>query len=148
MVQIKMKQIIRIFVLLLFCSASLFCRAQQLVQTTNDVYKLVENKQEFIGKPLSNLLAQIKPPIKRVAAMAGGEAPSCFLFWFLSDSEFHARGKVTEKPSIRIYVQVTESNFDWDPLKRPKGHRLDWTKEDEEKYGNLTVVDIRVTGSN
>jgi hypothetical protein len=28
--------------------------------------------------------------------------------------------------------------------KRPKGNELVWTKEDAEKYGNLTVMRIKV----
>jgi len=147
-----MKQIIRLSVVVIFSMASLLCRAQQLVQTTDDLNKLIANKDQFIGKPLSNLLAQIKPPIKRINALCGEGVSSSFIFLsFMSDSEYvsckNKTGKVPTRTTITI--QVAEEHFDWNPAKRAKGHLHDWTKEDAEKLGNLTVVDIRVfVGSN
>ena len=42
-----------------------------------------------------------------------------------------------------MYVYLKE-NIDWDFEKRPKGKEYIWTKIDEEKYGNLTVIHIKV----
>jgi len=126
------------------------CKAQ-MVQTVADANKLAENKQEFIGKPLENLLKEIKPPIKRVRAIAGGggEFNSFVFLYFVNDSEYYAYEKQTGKMPTKITVHVAEGSFDWNPFtEKPKGHRYDWTKEDEKKLGKLTVVDIRVTGSN
>ena len=44
---------------------------------------------------------------------------------------------------VSLYVYVKEP-IDWKWEKRPKGNELLWTKEDAEKYGNLTVVRIKV----
>ena len=40
------------------------CNAQRLVVKVNDAKKLETYKDNFIGKPLKNLLAEIKPEIK------------------------------------------------------------------------------------
>ena len=37
-----------------------------MVQTPNDAHKLKINEQQFIHKPLKNLLKEIKPEIKTV----------------------------------------------------------------------------------
>ena len=36
----------------------------------------------------------------------------------------------------------------WNFDDREKGKEYEWTKEDVEKYGNLTVIRIKVIGNN
>lgn len=46
---------------------------------------------------------------------------------------------------MRLYVYVKEP-LDWNFDKRPKDQSYNWTKEDVEKYGDLTVERIKVSG--
>lgn len=50
-------------------------------------------------------------------------------------------GSYQDRVLLVIYVKEP---LDWKWEKRPKGNELVWTKEDAEKYGNLTVVRIKV----
>ncbi|PWA05279.1 hypothetical protein DB891_17185 [Flavobacterium laiguense] len=61
----NMKNILKTFAIL-FLFANNSCKAQQMVQTTKDVYLLKTNDQQFLNKPLKNLLREIKPNIKSV----------------------------------------------------------------------------------
>ena len=141
-----MKHLKALFLILIF-SATVSCHLQQLVQTSNDAKKIKENEKLFIGKPLKNLLKEIKPEIK----MAYGD-PSIniqskvgyFRFKFVDFKQNNSL-KANGKMPVSIIVYVKE-NFDWDFQKRPKGKELQWTKEDEKKYGDLTIVAFRVYG--
>jgi hypothetical protein len=116
------------------------CKAQQLVQAPNDAYNLKVNEQQFLDKPLKILLAQIKPEIKLVTGTV--DYPSYFSFYFIS------REELSKKPAgspLRLYLYVKEP-LDWNFDKRPKGKEYQWTEEDVEKYGNYTVIRIRVSG--
>ena len=55
---------------------------------------------------------------------------------------------INGKSPIKIDIKVKEGNFIWDPSNRPLNECFDWTKENEERYGNLTVEWIRVSGNN
>jgi hypothetical protein len=133
-----MKNIVKTFAIL-FLSVTYSCNAQQLVETPNDAYKLKINEQQFINKTLNNLLKEIKPEIK--FAYATTEYPSFFSFRFIS-SEEQKQHKIGRK-LIGLYVYVKEP-LDWKFEQRPKGKEYQWTKEDLEKYGNLTVIRIKV----
>ena len=61
-----MKNTLKIFILL-FILINNSCK-QLMVQTTKDAYKLKINEQQFINKPLKNLLKEIKPEIKTAGA--------------------------------------------------------------------------------
>ena len=134
----NMKNIFRIFVLLVFIS-SYSCKAQ-LVQTTEDMYKLKENEQQFINKPLKNLLKEIKPEIKMANGI--GENPYFFSFRFRTLEEQN-KGLGSNADKVSLYVYVKEA-FDWKWEERPKGDEFKWTKEEIDKYGNLIVVRIKV----
>lgn len=136
----NMKNTIRIMALLLIL-ISTGCKAQQLVQTPADAYKLKSNEQQFINKPLKDLLKQIKPEIKLVTG--NPEYPSYFSFRFVSREEL--RKKADSENTLGLYVYVKEP-LDWDFDKRPKGKEYEWSKEDLEKYGSLTVSRIKVIG--
>ena len=115
------------------------CKAQQMVQTPNDAHKLKINEQQFLNKPLKYLLNEIKPEIK--TAFGTLDFPSYFSFRFIDSEEIKRRS--LENNSLYVYVKEP---IEWDFDKRTKGKEFLWTKEDVEKYGNLTVIRIRVIG--
>ncbi|MDX6190500.1 hypothetical protein SGQ83_14150 [Flavobacterium sp. Fl-318] len=127
-------------ILLLFMNVA--CNAQQIVQLPKDAYKLKTNEQQFLNKPLKNLLKEIKPEIKTAWATLGEQ--SYFSFYF-TDPEAFKNGSIIEKNNIGLFIYVKEP-IDWVFEKRSKDKELFWTKEDAEKYGNLTVIRIKVIG--
>lgn len=133
-----MKNIVKISALI-FLFITISCKAQQMVQTPDDVYKLKENEQQFINKPLKNVLKEIKPEIKMAFGIV--DYPSFFAFKFFTPTEINRRVIGRKHNSIYIYV---EEPIDWNFDKRVKGKEYQWTKEDLEKYGNLTVTRIKV----
>jgi hypothetical protein len=112
-----------------------------MVQTPSDAYKLKTNEQQFINRPLKDLLKEIKPEIKLVTGNV--DYPSFFSFRFISREEL--RKKTESENTLGLYVYVKET-LDWDFDKRPQGKEFEWSKEDLEKYGNLTVTRIKVIG--
>ncbi len=132
--------------LLILLISSAGC-SQQMVKVIQDAPKIKTNEKLFIGKPLHVLLKEIKPAIK----MAYGD-PSIniqskvgfFHFNFTNHKQYDSLS-VDGKMPVTIIAYVKE-NFDWDYKTRPKGKEFDWTKEDEKKYGNLTIVAFRVYG--
>ena len=135
-----MKNIIKTLAIL-FLLVHSSCKAQQMVQTPNDAHKLKINEQQFLNKPLKYLLNEIKPEIK--TAFGTVDFPSYFSFRFIDSEEI--RRRPVENNSLGLYVYVKEP-IEWDFDKRPKGKEFLWTKEDVEKYGNFTVIRIRVIG--
>lgn len=135
-----MKNILRTFALLFILSNN-SCKAQQMVQTTKDAYLLKTSEQQFINKPLKNLLKEIKPEIKTAGA-SNEEGHQFFSFRFRT-LEQHKKNEGSYEDRVSVYVYVKEL-IDWKWEKRPKGKELVWTKEDAEKYGNLTVIRIKV----
>jgi hypothetical protein len=136
-----MKTVIRIFAIILI-TITTSCKAQQMVQVPNDAQKLKANEQQFINKPLKYLLNEIKPEIK--TAYATRSYPDYFSFRFIDSEEFKS-GRAVGQNHLGIYIYVKEP-IDWDFNNRPKGNEYTWTKEDAEKYGNLTVIRIKVIG--
>lgn len=137
-----MKNALKIFAIL-FLFINISCKAQQMVQTPNDSYKLKTNEQQFLNKPLKDLLKEIKPEIKTASGTLGD--PSYFSFRFIDAEEFKS-GRAMGKNHLGLYVYVKEP-IDWTFNKRPKGKELMWTKEDAEKYSNLTIIRIKVIGN-
>lgn len=136
-----MKIILKTFIIL-FVFANISCKAQQMVQTPNDVYKLKANEQQFLNKPLKNLLKEIKPEIKM--AYGSLDNPCYFAFRFISPKEIES--KPANSNILGLYVYVKEVVDEWGLGKRPKEIEFTWTKEDLEKYGNCTVIRIKVLG--
>ncbi|WP_433778335.1 hypothetical protein [Flavobacterium anhuiense] len=120
---------------------SIGCKAQQMVQVPADVSKLKANEQQFINRPLKNLLKEIKPEIKFVLGTV--DSPSYFSFRFLSREELSNASVKPAAPWLHVYVKEP---LDWSFEKRPKGKEYEWTKEDALKYGSLTVIRIKITG--
>lgn len=134
--------------LLLFVS---FCSySQQMVQTPKDLFLICQHDMQFIGKPLKELFKEIKPQIKLVQAREGWvpEVAPLFSFFFTS-IDVYKNYRQQEKVPLHLIVYIKEP-FKWEYEKRKgfkdKDHYLDWTKEDEEKYGNCIIMAIRVAG--
>lgn len=134
-----MKNTFKIFAILLFV-INTSCKAQQMVQTSAEAYKIKANEQQFINKPLKDLLKEIKPEIKLVTGTV--DYPPYFSFYFITREEL---SKKPDGSTMRLYVYIKEP-LDWNFDKRPKATAYNWTKEDLEKYGDLTVVRIKVSG--
>ena len=114
-----------------------------MVQIPNDAYNLKTNQQQFLNKPLKNLLKEIKPEIK--TAFGTLDTPSYFSFRFIDAEEFKS-GRAVGKNHLGLYVYVKEPIEEWSNGKRPKKIEFQWTKEDLEKYGNYAVIRIKVIG--
>ncbi len=136
-----MKNILKTFAIL-FLLINTNCKAQQLVQAPNDAYKLKANEQQFLDKPLKDLLVQIKPEIKTAWATSGDQ--SYFSFYFINPENFKD-GRAIGQNHLGLFVYVKEK-IDWKYENRPPGKELLWTKDDIQKYGDLTVTRIRVIG--
>ncbi|RUT69587.1 hypothetical protein D0817_15555 [Flavobacterium cupreum] len=135
-----MKIILKTFIIL-FVFANISCKAQQMVQTTKDVYLLKINEQQFIDKPLKNLLKEIKPEIKTADA-TNENNPYYFSFKFRTlEQRRKNMGSKEDRVSLYVYVRTP---IDWKYEERPKGQELRWAKEEVEKYGDLIVVRIKV----
>ena len=142
-----MKILFKILLLVFILITATSCRAQ-LVQTVMDAKKLEINKDKFIGKPLSSLLKQIKPQIKSVLVIPGSsERLSTICFYFLPHSDIHKFKEETGKNPVEIWIRLKEYDFKWDPSTRPQDQRYDWTKEDEETFGKMTLVQIKVNNA-
>jgi hypothetical protein len=139
---------IYVLITLLILFATFSCFSQKLVQKETEFQKIIENKEQFIGKPLKEFLKEVQPPLKRVIATPSKNIQSYvgnFRFNFMADEEVkNARSK--GKTPITIVVFVKEY-FEWDFQKRPKGKETVWTAEDAKKYENLTIVGFRVYGN-
>ena len=138
---------IKLFLWFILLFLFLSCHSQKLVKTEKDSYKIKENEKSFIGKPLKDLLKQITPKINMVVAESNNgihTRGNYFRFNFVDIKQSNTL-KINGKQPISIIVYVKEF-FDWDFQKRLKGKESIWTKEDEEKYGNLTVTGFRVYG--
>lgn len=134
-----MKNTLKI-IIIAFILINSSCKAQ-MVQTTKEAYLLKTNEQQFINKPLKDLLKEIKPEIK-MARATNEVGLQYFSFKFRTLDQLKKNQGVWED-RVSLYVYVKEP-IDWAYEKRPKGNEYLWTKEDAEKYGNLIVVRIKV----
>ena len=136
----------KIFIALLLISTT-SCYHPKLVQREMDIQRVVINKELFIGKPLNDLLKEIKPPIKRVTATPSKNILSYvgnFHFYFMDDENVNlARSNSVAPLTIVVYVKEF---FEWDYQKRKKGKETIWSSADIKKYGKLTVIGLRVYG--
>jgi len=134
-----MKNILKIFALA-FLLINYSCKAQ-MVQTTKDVYLLKTNEQQFLNKPLKDLLNEIKPEI-RTGGASNEKGYQFFSFRFRTMEQGRKNeGNWEDRVSLYVYLK---DPIDWKWENRPKGKEILWTKEDAEKYGNLIVVRIKV----
>ena len=141
-----MKKII-LFSLIAFLFINSSCHAQYLVHDPQEAYKIQDNLNRFLNKPLDSLIAAIKPPIRRAMAEMTSNSPASgyFTFTFNTPAEWQAlRNKDSSEIKIRVYLKEP---FEWEPKELGTGlEKLIWTKEDVKKYGHLTVIRIWVLG--
>lgn len=140
----KRKLIILSTVFLLIGSISI---AQPLMETIHDAAKIKSNEKLFINKPMKLVLMNIGPEIKMVSVRPTNNPNfqlGYFIFRFVDAHKYDSFAQKNKYP-IQITVFVKEP-FSWDYTKRPAGDPFQWTKEDVAKFGDLTVVGIRVYG--
>ncbi|RKR10057.1 hypothetical protein C8C83_1725 [Flavobacterium sp. 90] len=132
-----MKNILK-FVIVLFACYNAY--GQQLVQTISDVYKLKENKDQFINKPLKDLLKEIKPPIK-TAHVFNDDYP-LFIFKFTTiEQQRKDEGSISDRISLFVYVK---NPIPWNWSGRAKGSELNWTVDDKLKFSDFIVTNISI----
>src|SRR5215212_1362605 len=91
-----------------FCSYS-----QQIVQTPKDILIVCQKDQQFIGKPLSTLFKEIKPPIRLVLAEGGwSEVAPRFTFFFTS-MQVYQKYRREDKFPLRLTVYIRDP-FKWE----------------------------------
>ena len=131
--------------LLLFSLSN--CFSQQLVKTENNAYKIKANQNQFINKPLSVLIKEIKPPIRRVTAAPSKDIHSRVGYFIFNFVDSKQKDSLMSKNKIPITIVVyVKEKFEWDFLKRAKGKETVWTADDLKKYSSLTIVGFRVYG--
>jgi hypothetical protein len=138
----------QIYFLTCLLSLTLFGQAQ-LVKNVDDAAKLQINEQQFVNKPLHNLLKEIDPQINMVTASpstSNHERLGYFVFRFIDRKKFDTLCSQRKYP-LQVTVFVKEP-FQWDENNRQTIKKSTWTKDDVEKYGDLTVLGIRVYGKN
>lgn len=142
-----MKQLFKIL-LVSFLMTFNICHAQKMIQTIGDAKKLELNKDKFIGKPLKELLKEIRPEIKMVYGNPENifnEFSTYISFYFVDKEEYRIRNIKGEHPTtIRVIFKQNKDNHPARPLEKPDV----WKKEYEKLYGEMIIVDIRVSGSN
>jgi hypothetical protein len=137
-----MKKIIPILFLLISTS---HIKAQKLVSNLSDMHKIKENEAMFINKPLSNLLSEIQPEIKKVIGspkLQNGTAYNILIMYFITEKEKN-KLEFQGKPILKLMIYVKE-DFKWNVLERNSQSKIEWSEEDLIKYGNLTVVKISI----
>ena len=138
-----MKKIILIlFIQVIFTNV---LNAQKLVSNLNELHKIKENETMFINKPLSNLLGEIQPGIKKVIGSPksqNGIAYNILIMYFIGEKEKN-KLEFIGKPVLKLMIYVKE-DFKWNVLERNSQNKIEWSEDDLNKYGNLTVIKISV----
>ena len=141
-----MKQLFNIF-LSTFLLIITSCNTQRLVVKVTGSKKLETNKDNFIGKPLKNLLSEIKLKIKYVYGNPENnsghviDGTSLTFSFFTKDV---GKKRISEnKIPKRIIV-----NFQLEPSNSRKSLPPDgltkWTEKETAEYGDMIIQNIRV----
>jgi hypothetical protein len=144
-----MKQLFKLSIIIIVLSTS--CQAQKLVQKSDDAKKLEINKDKFVGKPLKVLLAQIAPKIIFVYGNPDNQSLNTvggtyLKFHFVEKAEYLHRDSKKQKPTGIIVNFQLDPNNSHKPL--PSGGLKEWTNEHTQEYGDMIVINLRVTGEN
>lgn len=145
-----MKQILCILFSLSLLLPFSSCYSQKVMKTVGDAQKLVENKEKFIGKPLSQLLKQIEPKIKFVYGnpdnnWAGATGGTFLAFHFVGREEGLKRLSKKDNPTAIIVNFELDLNNKHKPLQNDGRIEL-WTDAETKEYGDMIILNIRVTG--
>jgi hypothetical protein len=112
-----------------------------------DLLLICAKDEQFIGQPLSVLFKEFKSSIKLVFPEGGHQERLAHFTFFFSSKKVFDKYQRQDKFPIHITVFLKETfKWTWEGRDRSLEHYLDWLKEDEEKYSNLTIVGIRVSG--
>lgn len=150
----RMKYVFKISLLALLMAINHNLHAQKMMQTLGDAQKLKDNALYFRDKPLKVLLNEIGPEIKMVFVedeYVGSES-LCFITFKFVDFEDYKKITAKGKHPLSVTAMIKDNykwwNHDSRPFKwdKPFAERMKWTREDVEKYGNLTIAYIRVSG--
>lgn len=145
-----MKQLFNIF-FAVFLLTNTSCNTQKFVTKINDAKKLETNKNNFIGKPLREALSEIKPKIKYIYGNPENRSTEAiggtyFTIYFVSKEVGKKRITAKDTPTrITLQFQLERIN-NRRPL--PKDGLTKWTKNETKEYGDMIILDIRVSGEN
>ncbi|MEC5394755.1 hypothetical protein [Bergeyella sp. RCAD1439] len=149
-----MKHLLKTIVLLCLCLLNYACAQQLKIKEPSETRKLEINKKDFIGKPLSQLLATIKVPIKSIQAYPNKNKNEInrLTLRYITYNEYNkiwSKNSIEEGPTQLVII----FNQNWDfigqrcyPNKNPQC--AEWLPEDEKNLGNLIIYDIAVLGKN
>ena len=120
--------------------------AQKLVSNLSELHKIKEHEKKFINKPLSILLGEIQPSIKKVigSPFSQNGTSSVFMMYFISDEEKNKLEAKGIKP-IHLFIEIKE-DFKWNVRERYNNNKRNWSIDDVEKYGHLTVFKVVIIG--
>jgi hypothetical protein len=137
------------FLFIVLVLSTTCCHAQKIVKKITDAKKLETNMQQFVGKPLKDLLAQIEPDLKYAYGNPEEKGESIagtnIKFFFTDQAEYRKRQKLKQKPTGILVTFQTDPNNKVKPL--PVGGTA-WTKALAKEYENLIILRIYVTGEN
>lgn len=98
------------------------------------------------ARPLKILLDEIKPEVKMMTASRYGNNGTGYIIFRFVDNDTYQKLWAENKFPTTIVVYFKE-RFDWDARVR-SNMGFKWLKSDVGKYGDLTVVGLRITQSN
>lgn len=122
--------------------ATITCSAQT-VQTISDMPLLEANKTSYIDKPLSVLLADIKPEAQLFFTDAPHVGQGVISFYFVDYNRFVSMSRA-QKKLTRIIVSV-DGNVEDNNYQLPIETRFVWTQANRLKNQNLIVKGIIVS---
>lgn len=117
------------------------CSAQ-LVKTIKDIPLINTHQNEFVGKPLSLLLNNIKPKIKLFFTNTTEPNYGSISFYFVDHPKFAENSKLKHKMT-RVIVFVTGAIAEND-YSLPIQQRFNWTDTYKEKNKDLIVQRILI----
>lgn len=112
----------------------------------SEAKKLKENEPLFINKPLRTLLKEIKPQIRMASAQTNRPdgMHSYIIFRFVPANEYYKSKSGSDFTRITVFIK---EKFQWDQARSSLNRSYDWSKKDDTIYGDLTVVDLWVSGT-
>ena len=134
---------LKLSMVILFSTFNISCHGQEMVQKSGDAPDLEINKSKFVGKTLKMLLKQIKPKIESAIAREGNSMQIGFFNFYFTPKKDYDKYRSQDKFPLTIKVYV-KGSFVWDRRGSTEDTRLNWSLEDEKKYGDLIIVDIKV----
>ena len=94
---------------------------------------------------MSNLLGEIQPSIKKVIGSPSSQngSNSVVIMYFVSDEEKNKLQAKNIEP-IHLFIEINE-DFKWN-VKERYNIKRNWSIDDLEKYGHLSVASVDIIG--